>query len=328
MKIRKLTEDEHAPMDLLLLADPSTSLVEEYLSKGTCYIAELENTVVGVYILLPISVQTIELVNVVVAESHQGKGSGKQLVLHAIQSAKQNGYKSIEVGTGNSSIDQLALYQKCGFEITEIDKDFFVKHYDEVIIENGIQCRDMMRLTQDLIEENMSYLRKGTITQQKAYVAIKKLGVMDDFKAHNPTLCGTIPIDIATADSDLDIVMEVNNLERFEQRLLSLYRHLDSFTLKSTKIRGNHVVKANFFYQGFEFELFAQSQPVTKQYAYLHMLIEYNILQEMPELKKDIVLLKQQGLKTEQAFCNVLHLAGEDPYEALLAYGRERGWID
>ncbi|MFT6735800.1 MAG: hypothetical protein ACJAS9_004014, partial [Polaribacter sp.] len=29
--------------------------------------------------------------------------------------AKQSGAKIIEVGTGNSSLSQLALYQKCGF---------------------------------------------------------------------------------------------------------------------------------------------------------------------------------------------------------------------
>lgn len=70
--------------------------------------------------------------------------------MNAIQTAKSKGYKTIEVGTGNSSIGQLALYQKCGFRITGIDMDFFIKHYPEEIFENGIQCRDMVRLSQYL----------------------------------------------------------------------------------------------------------------------------------------------------------------------------------
>lgn len=75
---------------------------------------------------------------------------GKQLVLHAIQTAKTRGYRTIEIGTGNSGIGQLALYQKCGFRIVGVDIDFFIRHYSEVIYENGIQCRDMVRLSQDL----------------------------------------------------------------------------------------------------------------------------------------------------------------------------------
>ncbi|SFC35396.1 Acetyltransferase (GNAT) family protein [Bacillus sp. OV322] len=100
--------------------------------------------------LLPTRPETAELVNVAVAKEKRGKGIGKELVMHAIKSAKEKGYKTIEAGTGNSSIDQLALYQKCGFRMNSIDRDFFIKHYHEEIYENGIQCRDMVRLSQDL----------------------------------------------------------------------------------------------------------------------------------------------------------------------------------
>ena len=78
------------------------------------------------------------------------RGIGKFLVKDAIKRAKGKGYKTIEIGTGNSSIGQLALYQKCGFRITGIDKDFFIRNYGEEIFENGIQCQDMLRLAQEL----------------------------------------------------------------------------------------------------------------------------------------------------------------------------------
>ncbi len=100
----------------------------------------------GEYVLLETRPQIVELVNVAVTESKQGLGIGKQLVQHAIQTVRHKGYKAIEVGTGNSSIGQLALYQKCGFRITGVDKDFFILHYSDPIYENGIQCRDMVRL--------------------------------------------------------------------------------------------------------------------------------------------------------------------------------------
>ncbi|WP_066372173.1 GNAT family N-acetyltransferase [Neobacillus fumarioli] len=150
MHIRKLTIDEEPPMDLLLLADPSRILVEEYIQRGECFVAESGGQIIGVYVLLPTRPETVELVNIAVKESEQGKGLGKQLVMHAIEVAKSKGYRTIEVGTGNSSIGQIALYRKCGFRITGVDIDFFIRHYSEAIFENGIQCRDMVRFSQDL----------------------------------------------------------------------------------------------------------------------------------------------------------------------------------
>ncbi|GGO08942.1 GNAT family N-acetyltransferase [Saccharibacillus kuerlensis] len=148
--IRPLGTEERHPTELLLLADPSLPLIEDYLRRGTCFIAELEDQTIGAYVLLPTRPETVELVNVAVAEGLHGQGIGRQLVLHAVQTAHQARYKTIEIGTGNSSIGQLALYQKCGFRIVGVDLDFFVRHYEEEIYENGIRCRDMIRMSMDL----------------------------------------------------------------------------------------------------------------------------------------------------------------------------------
>jgi len=150
VKVRRLDLGETAPMNLLLLADPSVAIVEQYVHRGECFVAEWEDEIVGVYVLLPTRPETIELVNIAVREEKQGMGIGKKLVLDAVGRAKNRGYKVLEVGTGNSSIGQLALYQKCGFRITGVDQDFFVKHYEQEIYENGIQCRDMVRLAMEL----------------------------------------------------------------------------------------------------------------------------------------------------------------------------------
>lgn len=150
MEIKRLEKQEKVPLELLLLADPSKIIVEDYVAKGECFIAENEEQTIGVYVLLPTRPQTVEIVNVAVAENYQGKGIGKLLVSHAIRIAKTQGYKTIEIGTGNSSIGQLALYQKCGFRIVSVDHNYFIKHYSEEIYENGIQCIDMIRLSQDL----------------------------------------------------------------------------------------------------------------------------------------------------------------------------------
>ncbi len=150
MDIKELTEDELVPMNLLLLADPSKQIVEAYVKRGRCFTAQENGGVVGSYVLLPTRPGTVELVNIAVLEEYQGQGTGRELVLHAVNEAKKAAFKTLEVGTGNSSIGQLALYQKCGFRITGVDRDYFVKHYPEPIVENGILCRDMVRLSLDL----------------------------------------------------------------------------------------------------------------------------------------------------------------------------------
>lgn len=110
------------------------------------YLAYENDELIGEYVVTEIAPKVFELKNVAVSKKFQGKGIGKQLVLDAIAKVKEKGATRIEVGTGNSSLSQLALYQKCDFRITGIEKDFFTKNYQEKIIENGIPCVDMVRL--------------------------------------------------------------------------------------------------------------------------------------------------------------------------------------
>ena len=150
MNIRKIGKNENLPFELLLLADPSRDYILEYVENGVIFVAEIEQQIIGVYVLHPTSPEIIELMNIAVREDHQGLGIGKQLVMDAVKVARKKGYTTLEVGTGNSSIGQLALYQKCGFRMIGVDTDFFVKHYPKAIFENGIQCVDMIRLARKL----------------------------------------------------------------------------------------------------------------------------------------------------------------------------------
>jgi ribosomal protein S18 acetylase RimI-like enzyme len=148
--IERLYDRSVAPYDLLLMADPSRELVDDYLSRGECFIATILDEIIGVFVLLRTKPDTVEIINIAVKEDWQGNGIGKKLILNAIRIAKDMNMKTIEIGTGNSSVFQLMLYQKCGFRIVGIDQDFFTRHYKEEIYENGIQCRDMIRLRIDI----------------------------------------------------------------------------------------------------------------------------------------------------------------------------------
>ncbi|MBF0706812.1 GNAT family N-acetyltransferase [Alkalihalobacillus hwajinpoensis] len=134
------------PYDLLLDADPSLDHIERYLKVGSCYVAVEEQEVMGVYVLVEKEEEIMEIMNIAVREDRRGKGIGKKLIHDAIQRSEALGATKIEIGTGNSSLDQLALFQKCHFRITDIIEGFF-DSYPETIIENGIPCRDMIRLS-------------------------------------------------------------------------------------------------------------------------------------------------------------------------------------
>ncbi|MGF9698053.1 MULTISPECIES: GNAT family N-acetyltransferase [Paenibacillus] len=150
LTFRILDWEEEKPYDLLLMADPSKTKVDEYLSRGVCFIAEYEGEMVGEFVLLKTRPETAEIVNIAVQEELQGQGVGKHMIKEAIEAAGRLGCRTVEIGTGNSSFHQLKLYQRCGFRIVGVDRDFFVRHYEEEIVEDGIRCVDMIRLALDL----------------------------------------------------------------------------------------------------------------------------------------------------------------------------------
>ena len=150
--IRTLPPDEPAPEELLHLADESPESVGACLARGVCRIARFGERTVGVSVLLRTRPFTMELAALAVTPGLQGRGIGRQLIADAVRCAREAGCRILEVGTGNSGIGQLALYQKCGFSIVSVDTDYFRRHYPRPIVENGIECRHMIRMRMELEE--------------------------------------------------------------------------------------------------------------------------------------------------------------------------------
>lgn len=148
--LKQLEADEDIPYDLLLLADPSKEMVERYLAHSQLYIASQAGVTVGVVVLMAREDKGIEIKSIAVEPELQGRGIGQLLLQKAIEEARQKQYKSICIGTANSSVGQLYLYQKLGFEIEEIYKNFFVDHYPSPIFEKGIQAKHMLMLYMQL----------------------------------------------------------------------------------------------------------------------------------------------------------------------------------
>jgi ribosomal protein S18 acetylase RimI-like enzyme len=138
------------PNDLLLLSDPSEEVIDEYIHLSTKFIARLNTKIVGALVLLKTRPKTMEIMNISVYEEYQNKGIGKQLIYRAIEFAKESKIKTLEIGTGNPGVVQMLLYQKCGFRIIGVELDYFRKNHKEKIFENGIECRDMIRMKMEL----------------------------------------------------------------------------------------------------------------------------------------------------------------------------------
>jgi ribosomal protein S18 acetylase RimI-like enzyme len=138
-----------APLDLLLLADPCEAKVTAYLPRSRCFAAYAGTSPVAVCAVMPLSDAAYEIMNIAVEPSRQQQGIGTGLLGHVISVFRKEGACRLEVGTGTFGY-QLAFYQRQGFRVTRIDRNFFLANYPEPIFEDGIQLKDMLRLGLEL----------------------------------------------------------------------------------------------------------------------------------------------------------------------------------
>lgn len=149
------------------------------------------------------------------------------------------------------------------------------------------------------------------------------LGLRKALKDFRPRIVGTIPLDIHTADSDIDVVCEVRDLDGFASLLHGTYGHREDFTLwrrAADEARDEpEAVIARMETSCYPVEVWGQDRPTVRQTAYRHYVVQRRLLRLGGEpLREAVQALKEGGEKTEPAFCRLLGLSG-DPYRALLA---------
>ena len=145
MKYEIRIMDEPPPMDLLLLADESEEMINRYISK--CFYLGLFDpidTCCGAACIEPKDYNTWEIINIAINADQQGLGLGKHLVGRIIQDARAQGIQNLLVGTADASVGNIAFYQKCGFEMDHIRKDFFKVHYPNAMAKNGLPIKHMI----------------------------------------------------------------------------------------------------------------------------------------------------------------------------------------
>lgn len=150
--ITKAESGEELPFDLLLLADETIDAIEKYIYDSEVYKVWVPGhpQPVAVFALYPVSISEVEIKNIAVAESMQGRGLGSYLLTKIKAIAASASYKTIIVGTPDTSSLQIRFYEKNGFLRFDVRKDFFLKNYPEPIIEDGVLLRDMAMLRIEL----------------------------------------------------------------------------------------------------------------------------------------------------------------------------------
>jgi ribosomal protein S18 acetylase RimI-like enzyme len=140
-------------LPLLLLADESLEQVRSYMHGGELYAFVGPDAVaVGIVLTLPEEQNSVELKAVAVDPTQQNRGIGRRMLAAVIEELRRRGVQRAIVGTANAGIGQLAYYQKAGFRLLRIERDFFspARGYPAVMEDNGIRLRDMVWMDQEL----------------------------------------------------------------------------------------------------------------------------------------------------------------------------------
>ncbi len=151
-----ITEQVSHPEAMFLLpilsdAEEGEERLRATLLDPTCttYASWLDGQLAGAAVVRWEEDKPSEIVYIAVAPDLRGRGYGKQII-HTLQEElhKHRGH-SLLVGTANAALENIAFYQKCGFRMFEIRRDFFA-YIQPPISEHGIVLRDMLVLRYDL----------------------------------------------------------------------------------------------------------------------------------------------------------------------------------
>src|SRR6185436_394073 len=108
------------------LADESLEQVRSYMQRGDLFaFVDRDGAAVGIVLTIPETDGSVELKAVAVDAAHQNLGIGRLMLAAAIDELRRRGVRRAVVGTANAGIGQLAYYQKAGFRLLRIERDFF-----------------------------------------------------------------------------------------------------------------------------------------------------------------------------------------------------------
>jgi len=141
--ITRILTDKKRYLELLLIGDEQESMIDRYLERGEMFVLE-DDGIKAVCVVTDEGEGTCELKNIAVVPDAQRQGYGTKLIKFLITYYSEK-YGRMLVGTGDVS-STIAFYLHCGFTYSHRVENFFINYYDHIIIEDGIQLKDMVYL--------------------------------------------------------------------------------------------------------------------------------------------------------------------------------------
>ena len=143
--VSAVKENKKRYLDFLLDADPDEAMLDRYLDDGEMYVMTAQGKAVCVAVVLGLTDSLCELKNIATAPDYRGRGYATRMIGWLLDHYASR-YAVMQVGTSEYGT---GFYQKVGFTYSHTVKNFFTDHYPEPIVENGMQCVDMIYLKKE-----------------------------------------------------------------------------------------------------------------------------------------------------------------------------------
>lgn len=139
-------EEREPWVPLLELADEPAPLRVALRGGDLLGVVDAAGAPLAAVLAVPSSEGAVELRVVAVIEAEQGRGVGTLMIRAVLGLLRARGVRTVVVGTASSGVRELAFYQRCGFRLSRVERDFFTpdRGYPADLAANGIPSRDMV----------------------------------------------------------------------------------------------------------------------------------------------------------------------------------------
>lgn len=144
--------------------------------------------------------------------------------------------------------------------------------------------------------------------------------ILKHLQKYSPLVSGSVPLDIQTSQSDLDLIFSAQNFDEFVTDINQISTQVEVY---KKDLRGIPSVIARFQTPYAKYECVAQNKSVFEIIAHQHFLVESRLLNIAGEkARHGIQKLKNSGVPTEPAFVEYFKIKGE-PYQTLLEWNQK-----